>query len=285
MPSTEIVAVNQCSGNRRGLVQPHVPGVQWGPGAMGCARWRGVRLKDLLEKIGAKPEAVEVAFDGADRPLSEKTPDFIKSLPLAKAMEETTIIAYEMNGEPLPRYNGFPARLVVPGWTATYWVKHLSSIKILMKPENSFWMKTAYRIPQGAFPTTSRFSSQDTASNTPITEIMVNSLVASHADGDEISSGDRATISGVAWDGGRGINSVQVSCDHGRGWQEATLGEDLGRYSFRTFSYELPRRRRGDLTVMVRAINMIGQTQPQTLIQNPAGYHHNVVQTLRLRVG
>ena len=134
MPSVEIVAVNQCSGNRRGLFQPHVTGVEWGYGAMGCARWKGVRLKDLLDKVGVKKEAIEVAFGGADGPAIDKTPDFVKSIPVWKAMDENTLIAYEMNGEPLPHFNGFPARLIVPGWTGTYWMKHLTSVNVLTKP-------------------------------------------------------------------------------------------------------------------------------------------------------
>ncbi|MGH6795449.1 MAG: molybdopterin-dependent oxidoreductase, partial [Methylocella sp.] len=175
----EVAAVCQCSGNRRGLFQPHVAGVQWGYGAMGCARWRGARLKDVLDLVGLKKEAVEVVFDGADGPLLDKTPDFVKSLPVWKAIEETTLVAYEMNGEPLPHWNGFPARIVVPGWTATYCVKHITSITAVTKPFAGYWMKTAYRIPVGKVPLVARFVSQETAVTTPITEIAVNSLITS----------------------------------------------------------------------------------------------------------
>jgi DMSO/TMAO reductase YedYZ molybdopterin-dependent catalytic subunit len=126
MPAFEIAAVNQCSGNRRGLFRPHVVGVQWGYGAMGCARWRGVRLRDILDKVGVKKETIEIVLDGADGPVVGKTPDFVKSIPMWKAMEETTIVAYEMNGQPLPHFNGFSARVIVPGWTGTYWMKHLT---------------------------------------------------------------------------------------------------------------------------------------------------------------
>jgi DMSO/TMAO reductase YedYZ molybdopterin-dependent catalytic subunit len=138
----EVVALCQCSGNRRGLMQPHVPGVEWGYGAMGCARWKGVRLKDLLDKVGLKKETVEIVLDGADRGVSDKTPKFTKSLPLWKALEDTTLIAYEMNGQPLPHWNGFPARVVVPGWTGTYWLKHVTSISAVTKPFDGFWMKS-----------------------------------------------------------------------------------------------------------------------------------------------
>src|SRR6266851_5798791 len=183
MPVHEVVAVNQCSGNRRGLFMPHVPGVEWGYGAMGCARWKGARLKDILDRVGVKKEAVEIVFDGADGPVVEKTPDFLKSLPVGKALEETTLVAYEMNGAPLPHWNGFPVRLVVAGWTGTYWVKHLTSIEVATKPFDGFWMKSAYRIPVGKFPVVARFISQETATNTPITEMVVNSLITSPAEG------------------------------------------------------------------------------------------------------
>src|SRR6266481_3612992 len=166
LPAVEVAAVCQCSGNRRGLFEPHVPGVEWGYGAMGCARWKGVPLKDVLDRAGLKSEAIEIVVDGADGGVSDKTPAFIKSIPVWKAIEETTIVAYEMNGRPLPHWNGFPARIVVPGWTATYWMKHVSRIDVATKPFEGFWMKSAYRIPLGRFPVVARFASQETAVNT-----------------------------------------------------------------------------------------------------------------------
>src|ERR1700691_4524598 len=223
LPAYEIVAVNQCAGNRRGLSNPHVAGVEWGYGAMGCARWKGARLKDVLDKVGLKPEAIEIAFNGADGPAFDKTPDFIKSLPVWKASDESTLIVYEMNGEPLPHFNGFPARLVVPGWTGTYWMKHLVSITALTKPQGGFWMNPAYRIPVGMFPVVSRFTSQENATSTPITEMVVNSLITSHADGAAVKAGKLA-VSGLAWDGGYGIRTVEGSTDGGKTWSAATLG-------------------------------------------------------------
>lgn len=284
MPSTEVVAVNQCSGNRRGLFEPHVPGVQWGYGAMGCARWKGVRLKDVLDKVKVKKDAIEVVFDGADGPPLDKTPDFIKSIPLWKANEETTLIAYEMNGEPLPHFNGFPVRVVVPGWTATYWVKHLVSIKIVTKPEANFWMSQAYRVPLGKFPVVSRFTSQESATNTPVTDILVNSLITSHADGAQAKVGARMTVRGLAWDGGFGIRSVEASTDDGQTWTSVSLGEELGRFAFRTFSHSFAPKTKGRLTIIVRATNKIGQTQTAELIQNPAGYYHNLMHRVSFNV-
>jgi DMSO/TMAO reductase YedYZ molybdopterin-dependent catalytic subunit len=280
MPAAEIVAVNQCSGNRRGLFQPHVAGVEWGYGAMGCARWKGARLKDLLDKVGLKKEAIEIVLDGADGPVSDKTPDFVKSIPAWKAMEDTTLVAYEMNGQPLPHFNGFPARLVVPGWTGTYWTKHITSIRAVTKPFDGFWMKSAYRIPTGKFPLVARFISQESDVNTPITEMVVNSLVTSHVDGAAVKVG-KLTIGGLAWDGGYGIRSVEISSDGGTTWTPAKLGEDLGRYAFRPWTFDLSAKR-GKNSVTARATNAIGQTQTASLILNPAGYHHNVMQTVTL---
>jgi hypothetical protein len=223
-------------------------------------------------------------FDGADGPTIDKAPDFIKSIPIWKALEDTTLIAYEMNGQPLPHYNGFPARIVVPGWTGTYWMKHVTSIKVATKPESGFWMNPAYRIPLGKFPVVTRFASQETATNTPITEILVNSLITSHADGARLKAGSSITVGGLAWDGGYGIRSVEISTDGGGAWQSARLGEDLGRFAFRTFTFPVSAHSRGKQTIMARATNRIGQTQTAELIQNPSGYHHNVMHSITLTV-
>jgi DMSO/TMAO reductase YedYZ molybdopterin-dependent catalytic subunit len=281
-PPVELVAVCQCSGNRRGMFQPHVQGVEWGVGAMGNARWKGVRLRDVLEKAGVADNAVEIAFNGADMPAMQATPDFVKSLPVPRALDDSTIIAFEMNGKPLPHWNGFPARLVVGGWTGTYWMKHLTAIDIRTKPLAEFWMSTAYRIPAGLFPSVDRFPTQETAASQPITDIVVNSLVTSIQDGQRVKRGQMVDVAGVAWDGGRGIRDVEVSTDGGSSWVLAQLGKDLGRYSFRTFMHKF--RAEGTPVVMVRAINNRGDVQSPKLVFNPAGYHHNVIPRIRLEV-
>ena len=280
MPAVEVVAVNQCSGNRRGLSKPHVAGVEWGYGAMGCARWKGARLKDVLEKIGLKKEAVEIFFAGADGPAVDKTPDFVKSIPVWKAVDESTIVAYEMNGQPLQHFNGFPARVVVPDWTGTYWMKHVTSISATSKPFDNFWVKSAYRIPIGKFPLIDHFGSQLTDANEPITEMVVNSLITNIEPGQQVPVGRPFEVKGIAWDGGRGIAGVDVSADGGRSWRSATLGADRGRFSFRSFSQSFTPTERGAMTVMARATNRAGSTQTMELILNPAGYHHNVVQRI-----
>ncbi|MBI3514304.1 MAG: molybdopterin-dependent oxidoreductase [Proteobacteria bacterium] len=280
----EVTAVCQCSGNRRGLFNPHVAGVQWGVGAMGNARWKGVRLKDVLAKAGVRKETVEVVLDGADGPVIDKTPDFVKSIPIWKALDDTVLIALEMNGQPLPSWNGFPARLVVPGWTGTYWMKHLTSIELAQKPYDGFWMKSAYRIPKGKFALVDRFLSQETEVNTPITEMVVNSLITGPAPGQRIAARQPVAVTGIAWDGGYGIQSVEVSADNGATWQPATLGDDPGRFSFRAFSARLNFAKPGAQTILAKATNRLGASQPRELIQNPAGYHHNLVARVAVTV-
>jgi DMSO/TMAO reductase YedYZ molybdopterin-dependent catalytic subunit len=280
----ELLAVCQCAGNRRGFSAPHVPGVEWGSGAMGNARWRGARLKDILARAGVKKDAVEIAFNGSDRATIERTPAFVKSLPAWKAMDENTLVAYEMNGAALPHWNGFPARIVVPGWTATYWMKQVVSIRALAQPLAGFWMNTAYRIPIGKYPIIDRFISQESATTTPITELLVNSLVTNLGDGRQIAAGQPIEIKGIAWDGGYGIRGVEISVDDGRSWQSAMLGESQGKYSFRTWQFSCSARVAGRMSVMARASNVQGTAQPAELIFNGAGYHNNVVQKIAIEI-
>jgi sulfite dehydrogenase len=280
----ELAAVCQCSGNRRGLSDPHVPGVQWGLGAMGNARWRGVRLKDVLAKAGLRREAVEIVLNGADGPVLDKTPDFIKSIPVWKALDENTLIAWEMNGAPLPLLNGAPVRLIVPGWTATYWMKHLVTIDAVTKPFDGFWVKSSYRIPTGKFPVVQHFQTQMNETSEPITEMVVNSVITAPAPGHKARPGQPVELRGVAWDAGYGIRRVEVSIDGGRIWREAELGQDLGRFAFRPWRFRFTPRKAGMVSVLAKASNAIGQTQSETLIFNPAGYHNNVMRPLSIAV-
>ena len=280
----ETVAVCQCAGNRRGLSDPHVPGVQWGDGAMGNAHWKGARLKDLLARAGLAANTVEIAFNGADGPLLDATPDFVKSIPIWKALDDNTLVAYEMNGAPLPHWNGYPARIIVPGWTATYWMKQVVSIRALSQPLGGFWMNTAYRIPKGKFPVVDRFVSQESATTTPITEILVNSLITNLGEGQRCRTGAPILVKGIAWDGGAGIRRVDVSLDDGRVWHSAELGEDHGRFSLRPWQFVFTPRTQGRLAAMARATNAQGTTQTEELIFNAPGYHNNVIRKLNLEI-
>jgi DMSO/TMAO reductase YedYZ molybdopterin-dependent catalytic subunit len=283
LEQVEVAAVCQCSGNRRGLSTPHVAGVEWGYGAMGNAVWRGPRLKDVLARAGAKSNAVEVWLNGADGPVLPTTPDFMKCLPLAKATADEVIVATTMNGEKLPHLNGYPARVVVPGWTATYWMKHVTSIQLSAKPLESFWVKAAYRVPANMFPVDQPFPTQDNQNTWPITEMVVNSVIADPV-GDTRLTTAGFTIEGVAWDRGHGIKRVEVSLDGGKSWKTATLGKDLGRFAFRGFSFQTGRIDAGEYMLSSRAINNAGETQVDKLKFNPAGYHNNVPQQIPVTV-
>ncbi len=283
LPHTEVTAVCQCSGNRRGLFTPHVAGVQWGGGAMGNAVWRGVRLRDVLALVGVKPDAIEVAVRGVDGPVLDVTPPFRKSIPLARAMDGDVLLAWEMNGEKIPIWNGYPLRLIVPGWTGTYWLKHVARIDLLAKPLENFWISKAYRVPRGVFPATLPFTSQDTDKTSAITEIVVNSLITAPTEGARMPAGG-FTVRGIAWDGGHGITKVEVSLDGGTTWAAAALGEDLGRFAFRPWSFAVAKPAAGQLTVLARATNGAGATQPAKLVLNPAGYHHNVISAVSVTV-
>ncbi|QJE96804.1 molybdopterin-dependent oxidoreductase [Luteolibacter luteus] len=278
----ETVAVAQCSGNSRGFIQPRVGGGQLGNGAMGNARWKGVRLKDVLEKAGVKPGAKQVSFDGLDTAVMPGTPDFVKALDLGKALDGEILIAHSMNGEDLPMLNGFPIRLVVPGYYATYWVKHLSEITVLDQPFEGFWVKTAYRIPDTAGACVPPGTAP--ANTIPINRLNVRSFITSHPDGAVVKAGEQVSIRGIAFDGGEGIKEVQFSGDGGKTWIATTLGEDLGRFSFREWTLIHQARAKGRAEWKVRAFNRVGESQPAEALWNPAGYMRNVVETVNVEI-
>ncbi|WP_315813050.1 molybdopterin-dependent oxidoreductase [Bradyrhizobium sp. SZCCHNR2028] len=278
MKATEIVAVNQCSGNSRGFFEPRVAGGQLGNGAMGNARWRGVPLKTVLDMAGVQAGARQVTFGGMDGPVIDKTPDFVKALDLDHAMDGEVMLAYGMNGEDLPFLNGFPLRLIVPGYYGTYWVKHLNEITVIDNVFDGFWMKSAYRIPDT--PNNAVEPGTTPKATIPINRFTVRSFITSLADGAKLKAG-RAMLRGLAFDGGTGIKQVAVSTDGGKTWTDAKLGKDLGKYSFR--EWKLPvKLAAGSHDLKVRATSNSGETQPETPRWNPAGYLRNVVETVRV---
>ncbi|WP_315737249.1 MULTISPECIES: molybdopterin-dependent oxidoreductase [unclassified Bradyrhizobium] len=278
MKATEIVAVNQCSGNSRGFFEPRVAGGQLGNGAMGNARWRGVPLKTVLDMAGVQAGARQVTFGGMDGPVIDKTPDFVKALDLDHAMDGEVMLAYGMNGEDLPFLNGFPLRLIVPGYYGTYWVKHLNEITVIDNVFDGFWMKSAYRIPDT--PNNAVEPGTTPKATIPINRFTVRSFITSLADGAKLKAG-RAMLRGLAFDGGTGIKQVAVSTDGGKTWTDAKLGKDLGKYSFR--EWKLPvKLAAGAHDLKVRATSNSGETQPETPRWNPAGYLRNVVETVRV---
>ncbi|TLG75513.1 molybdopterin-dependent oxidoreductase [Methylocystis sp. B8] len=275
----EIVAVNQCSGNSRGFVEPRVAGGQFGNGAMGNARWTGVALKTILEKAGPTPGARSVAFNGLDGPVAPETPDFVKSLDLAHAGDGEVMVAYAMNGEELPWLNGFPLRLVVPGRYGTYWVKHLNEIEVLDKDFDGFWMSSAYRIPDNDCACVAPGASK--GATRPIKRLNVRSFITSPAENAKVAAHVALEVKGIAFDGGHGIEAVLLSTDDGASWTAARLGDDLGRYSFREWRSELSLNP-GVHHLRCRAVNRIGQSQPMAPLWNHAGYMRNVVETVRI---
>jgi DMSO/TMAO reductase YedYZ molybdopterin-dependent catalytic subunit len=275
----ELVAVNQCSGNSRGLFEPRVAGGQLGNGAMGNARWKGVPLKAVLDRAGVQAGAVQVSFGGLDGPVSPDTPDFAKALDIDHARDGEVMLAYAMNGDDLPWLNGYPLRLVVPGYYGTYWVKHLDTIEVLDKVFDSFWMKSAYRIPDNECACTE--PGKAPTATIPINRFTVRSFITNVENGATVKAAADVPLRGIAFDGGSGIAEVAISADSGKTWRKATLGRDLGKYSFRewTSAIQLPK---GEHTLMVKASNNKGQTQPMEPRWNPAGYLRNVVETTRV---
>ena len=278
----EVTAVNQCSGNSRGFFQPRVPGGQLANGAMGNAKWKGARLKDVLEKAGLAADAKQVLFNGLDVPPAPKVPDFVKSLDVEQALDPDLLLAYEMNGEALPWLNGFPLRLVVPGHYGTYWVKHLHEITVVDEAFKGFWMDPAYRIPDtecaavepGTVP----------KHTVPISRFNVRSFNTSIADGAQLRAGVEQIMRGIAFDGGHGIREVLFSDDDGRTWRAAELGKDLGKFSFREWTLPFTPRMPGENKLRCKATNRLGQSQPLEPLWNPAGYMRNVVETVTVTV-
>ena len=279
LPQTEVVAVNQCSGNSRGFVEPRVAGGQLANGAMGCARFTGVPLKVVLDRAGVKADAVQVAFEGLDGPVIPETPDFAKALGLDHARDGQVMLALAMNGQDLPWLNGFPLRLVVPGYYGTYWVKHLNAVTVLDKPYDGFWMKSAYRIPDNACACTEPGKAPD--KTVPIGRLNVRSFLTNLTEGARVPAGP-VPLRGIAFDGGSGIRGVEVSTDDGASWARAELGQDLGGYAFRTWT-STAKLSAGGHAIRVRATANDGSVQPMEPRWNPAGYMRNVVETTRVR--
>lgn len=280
---TELVAVNQCAGNSRGFSTPRVFGAQLGNGSMGNARWVGMRLKTVLDKAGVAAGATQVTFNGLDTPVLPSTPHFIKALDIEVATAPDVLLAWSMNGEAIPVLNGYPLRLVVPGYFGTYWVKHLSEITVIDTPftgHDAWFMTTAYRVPDddcscvapGTAPTATR----------PILKLKLRSFVTSLLDDAVVKVGQRLLVKGIAFDAGSGIKKVELSEDGGAHWREASLGPNLGRYSFREWTLPMTPARRGPFELRVRATAASGETQPGAATWNPGGYARNAVESTRI---
>ncbi len=274
----EYLAVNQCSGNSRGHFSPRVTGGQLSNGAMGNARWVGVALKDVLARAELKNSAREVTFNGLDQALFGGG-DFVKSIDVNHAMDGEVMIAYQMNGADIPLLNGYPVKLIVPGYYGTYWVKHLSEIEVVDQSFEGFWMKPAYRIPDNDCACVEPGTAP--AATRPIGRFNVRSFITSVQNGGRVRAGEQAVVRGIAFDGGQGVREVAYSTDGGQSWRSARLGADMGRYSFREFTFAFTPEK-GSHDLRVRAWNRSGQSQPMEALWQPAGYMRNVVESVKV---
>ena len=284
-----LAAVNQCSGNSRSRFQPRVAGGQWGNGAMGNAMWTGVRLRGLLDAAGVKQGSVQVQFQGLETgpgPKGSGSNVFLKSLDLTDSVLNEAVVAYLMNDEPLPLLNGFPARLVVPGYFATYWMKCLTWIRVLSTPDENFWMKTGYRVPD--MPrgnTTPEAMKTGDVKTVPITRMPVRSFLISPDGNSKVPAGTNVTLRGIAFSGYGKIVNVEISTDGRKTWREAQLGEDHGAYSLRTWEAKWLAKTPGNYTVAVRATDEKGNVQPDEPVWNPGGYLWNRIEKQEFVVG
>ncbi len=271
MPSTAVTAVLMCAGASRSFYEPRVPGVQWGHGAMGQAEWRGVRLADLLATAGVREEAKHVALRGADGPPMPTTPPFHRSIPIARALDPATLVAYEMNGAPIPLSHGGPLRLVVPGWAADNWTKWLVEIELQKEEEPGFYMQTAYRVPD---PPVKPGETPAPGTTFPAHQFPVKSVIAHPAEGARVARG-RSEVVGVAFSGYAAIDRVDVSADGGKTWTPAKLDGEAGLGRWQVFRASVDLKQRGAAAVLSRARDAAGNVQPRTPTWNPSGYFWN----------
>lgn len=279
MPKASVTVTLECAGNGRAFFDPPVAGIQWEKGAVGTAKFSGVRLADVLKKAGVKVTGKYVAMNGADKPVG-KQPAFIRNLPLAKAIHPDTILAYEMNGEPLPQLHGFPLRAVAPGWEGAYAVKWLAHIQVIDKEHEGFFVKTAYRFPNKQVAPGAAVPPENME---PLTGLIVKSFINSPAEGTSFKPG-KVKIAGFAWAGESFIAKVEVSSDNGSTWTLAKLGKEREHYAWQSFEHEFTITKPGSYLLMARATDDKGKVQPVSPNWNPSGYLWNVIDKVRINV-
>jgi sulfite oxidase len=279
LESHSVVNTLECAGNGRAFQNPKVPGVQWQKGAVSTGRFTGPRLRSLLERAGVKGTGKHVMFRGLDE-VPGKVPPFVRSIPIAKAMDPDTLVATHLNGAPLPKHNGFPARAMVPGWIGAASCKWLTEIKVLDKEFEGNFMSPGYRMPNLQVKPGEAVKPEDTH---PVTALNVKSLISTPLDGSTLRS--RAVIiQGVAWAGEADIERVDVSADGGDTWQAAELGKDKAPYAWRLFSFKWKAAKPGDYTILSRATDSQGRVQPTAPVWNPSGYLNNAIDQVKVHV-
>jgi DMSO/TMAO reductase YedYZ molybdopterin-dependent catalytic subunit len=279
LPVVTITMTLECAGNGRGFFDPPVAGLQWRKGAVGTARFTGARLIDILLRARVRPSARVVHMQGADRPLG-KMPPFVRQLPLDKAMHPDTLVAYEMNGQPLTPVHGFPLRTIVPGWEGAYSMKWLRSLHVSAVESDSFWVATAYRYPVRRVAPGAAVDPKDTA---PLTGLIVKSLITTPLDGATLPPG-RIAVGGFAWAGATAITVVDVSLDHGATWRRASLVGEQAPYAWRRFEFAFEATRPESHLILSRATDASGTVQPAVSHWNPAGYLWNQHDSVRVEV-
>ena len=221
----------------------------------------------------------QVRFSGLDEPTVEDAPDFRKSLALDHALAGEVMLATHMNGAPLPLLNGFPLRLVVPGWFSTYWVKMLDQIDVITGADDGFWMAKAYQVP--STPDGNIAPGAKDYPHQPISTMVPRAFITNVMDGTRRNWQSALPVGGIAFGGTAGVARVEVSADGGTTWRDAALGPDAGRYSFRRFDAVIAAPR-GAATLMARCTSMAGVTQPMTGIWNPGGYLRGQVEAVKV---
>jgi sulfite oxidase len=278
LPSHSVVNTLECAGNGRGLYRPQVPGVQWGKGAVGTARFSGPRLRDVLQRAGIKPGGKQVMFRGMDE-VPGKVPPFIRSLPIEKVLDSETLLATHMNGAPLTKHHGFPGRVLAPGWVGAASCKWVTEIKVLDSEFIGNFMNPGYRLPNTPVKPGETVKPEDTH---PLTALNVKSVITGPLEGSRVRAG-RVSVHGAAWAGEAEVVKVEVSTDAGASWKTATLGHDQARYAWRLWTYEW-NATGGDHTVLARATDSQGRTQPAAGVWNPSGYLYNAVDQVTIHV-
>ncbi len=275
-----MIALAICAGNSRSTFNPKVPGSQWNNGAMGNAKWKGVKLKDILAMAGVKKGSIEVTFQGLDRGALPDIPAFVKSLDVSHAMDGEVMVAYEMNGQPLPMLNGYPLKLVVPGWYATYWVGALANVNVLTDTFKGFWMKNAYRVPS-----TGPNEKPDSLAKVtvPISNINMHSIFVEPDTSETVAAHKPCLVEGLAFNDGTGIKKVELSFDDGKTWVDAPLNPELGKYSWRRWKYTWTPETKGQYHLKVRATDNAGHMQTDKQ-WNRSGYARGFIEMLDVNV-
>jgi len=279
METHSIVNTLECAGNGRSLQRPQVPGIQWGKGAVGTARFSGPRLREVLQRAGVKPTGKHVMFRGLDE-VPGKVPPFIRSIPIEKALDADTLVATHMNGSPLTKHHGFPARALVPGWIGAASCKWLTEIKVLDAEFVGNFMSPGYRFPSQPMKPGEAVKPEDTH---PLTALNVKSVISGPSDGATLKAG-RVAVHGAAWAGEADIVKVEISADGGATWDIAKLGHDQAHYAWRLWSYDWKPAKAGDYSMQSRATDNQGRTQPATPAWNPSGYLNNAIDQVNVHV-